>query len=55
MNVWVKDIQRVTKIERIEKMPQTGDTVQEIKFWLELEGELKHIEEQLKSAEAGIL
>jgi hypothetical protein len=34
-------------------MPSTGETVQEIKFWLELESELKHIDEQLKTSKAG--
>lgn len=35
-------------------MPTTGDTLQEINFWLELEVELQHINEQLASPEAGI-
>jgi dynein heavy chain 1 len=33
-------------------MPTAGDTVQEIRFWVDLEGELRHIEEQLKTPEA---
>lgn len=53
VNTWVKDIQKVTKLERIEKMPNNADTAQEIKFWQELESELRHIDEQLKSEEAG--
>jgi hypothetical protein len=40
---------------RIENMPPSGDTLQEINFWLELEVELQHINEQLASPEAGIL
>lgn len=72
VNVWVREIQKVTKLDRyysresdiqlqvlifvfrIENMPATGDTMQEINFWLELEAELQHINEQLKSPEAGI-
>ena len=34
-------------------MPTTGETIQEIKFWLELENELRHIDDQLKAPEAG--
>jgi dynein heavy chain 1 len=55
VNIWIRDIQKVTKLERIEKMPTTGETNQEIKFWLELEGELRHIEDQLRTPEAGKL
>lgn len=35
-------------------MPPAGDTLQEINFWLELEVELQHINEQLATPEAGI-
>eukprot|EP01114_Cavostelium_apophysatum_P023031 TRINITY_DN854_c0_g1_i2.p1 TRINITY_DN854_c0_g1~~TRINITY_DN854_c0_g1_i2.p1 ORF type:complete len:4577 (-),score=1545.65 TRINITY_DN854_c0_g1_i2:38-13768(-) len=53
VNIWIRDIQKVTKIDRIEKMPEIGgETVQEIKFWLELEGELRLIEEQLHTPKA---
>jgi len=52
VNIWIRDIQKITKLERIEKAPTTGETIQEIKFWLELEVELKHIDEQLKTPEA---
>ncbi len=34
-------------------MGASGETVQEVKFWLELENELAHIDAQLKSPEAG--
>lgn len=34
-------------------MPEGSETSQEIKFWLELENELKYIEDQLKNARAG--
>lgn len=37
---------------RIDKMPANAETAQEVKFWLELDGELRHIEEQLKTEEA---
>lgn len=33
-------------------MPANSETVHEIKFWIELEGELKHIDQQLKLPEA---
>jgi len=49
---WVKDIQKVTKLERIDVMPTNTDTAQEIRFWLELEGQLLSIDRQLKSPEA---
>lgn len=52
VNNWIKNIQKVTKLERIETMPQSGDTIGEVKFWLELEGELTHIDVQLHSPEA---
>lgn len=41
-------------IVRIEKMPPNTETIQEIRFWLELENELLNIERQLKQPEAGI-
>eukprot|EP01094_Clydonella_sp_ATCC50884_P027826 TRINITY_DN8164_c0_g1_i2.p1 TRINITY_DN8164_c0_g1~~TRINITY_DN8164_c0_g1_i2.p1 ORF type:complete len:4596 (+),score=2011.83 TRINITY_DN8164_c0_g1_i2:76-13863(+) len=52
VNVWIKDIQRVTKMDRIEVMPPTSDTAQEIKFWMELESALQDIEGQLNCPEA---
>jgi hypothetical protein len=33
-------------------MPSSGETVQEIKFWSDLEAEIHHIDEQLHSQEA---
>lgn len=36
-------------------MPPAGDTLQEINFWLELEVELQHINEQLATPEACII
>jgi dynein heavy chain 1 len=52
VNVWIKEIQRVTKLERIDSMPSNSETAQEIAFWLELESELTSIDRQLKSSEA---
>jgi dynein heavy chain 1 len=52
VNVWIKEIQRVTKLERIDAMPSNSETAQEISFWLELESELTSIDRQLKSSEA---
>ena len=47
VNIWIKNIQKVTKLERIENIPALGDSVQEIKFWIELENALNKINEQL--------
>lgn len=52
VNQWVRDIQKVTKLERIEGMPTNTDTAQEVRFWAELEVELQSIEKQTKSTEA---
>jgi hypothetical protein len=52
VNGWIQKIERVTKLERIETMPPNSDTMQEISFWTELEAEVAHIDEQLRSAEA---
>lgn len=52
VNGWIKEIQRVTKLERIDAMPSNSETAQEISFWLELESELASIDRQLKSSEA---
>ncbi|KAJ3212195.1 hypothetical protein HDU67_003972 [Dinochytrium kinnereticum] len=46
VNGWIKEIQRVTKIQRD---PATGTASQEINFWLSMERALAQIEEQLKS------
>jgi len=35
-------------------MPEGGETIQEIRFWLEFEGVLSNIEQQLKSPEAEV-
>ncbi|KAL6068809.1 putative dyneins heavy chain [Balamuthia mandrillaris] len=52
VNTWIRNIQKVTKHERIENMPPNSETSQEIKFWMELEGVLNDITEQLASPEA---
>lgn len=49
VNVWIKNVQKVTKLDRIENMPANSSTGQEVKFWLELEGALQSITEQLNS------
>ena len=46
---WLAAIQKVTKHGRIEKLPEQSDLSQEIKFWLELDNELKEIESRLDS------
>jgi dynein heavy chain 1 len=51
---WVKDIQKVTKLERIDIMPTNSDTATEVRFWLELEVELNSIDKQLRSTEADV-
>lgn len=48
VNQWVRDIQKVTKLERIEGMPTNTDSAQEVRFWAELEVELQSIEKQTK-------
>lgn len=49
VNGWTRLVQRVTKLERVEQMPQGSSVMQEIKFWEELELELTRIEDQLRS------
>lgn len=45
VNNWIKSIQGITKISRD---PHSGSATQEINFWLSMETELKHIEDQLQ-------
>jgi dynein heavy chain 1 len=52
VNGWIQKIERVTKLERIDAMPARGETMQEVSFWSEIEAEVAHIEEQLRSPEA---
>ncbi|KAJ2820416.1 dynein heavy chain, partial [Coemansia erecta] len=48
VNGWIKEIQKVTKLDRD---PASGTTSQEINFWLSMERALERIEEQLQSEE----
>ncbi|XP_049850938.1 dynein heavy chain, cytoplasmic-like [Schistocerca gregaria] len=52
VNTWIKDIQRVTKLERVEAMPTDSNTMQEIRFWLDLESELSNLSRQLHNENA---
>ncbi|KAJ2638163.1 dynein heavy chain [Coemansia sp. RSA 1286] len=46
VNGWIKEIQKVTKLDRD---PGSGTTSQEISFWLSMERALERIEDQLQS------
>ncbi|KAJ2362301.1 dynein heavy chain, partial [Coemansia sp. RSA 2607] len=46
VNGWIKEIQKVTKLDRD---PSSGTTSQEINFWLSMERALERIEDQLQS------
>lgn len=48
VNGWIKEIQKVTKLDRD---PASGTTSQEINFWVSMERALERIEEQLQSDE----
>ncbi|KAJ2761490.1 dynein heavy chain, partial [Coemansia sp. BCRC 34490] len=48
VNGWIKEIQKVTKLDRD---PGSGTTSQEINFWVSMERALERIEEQLQSDE----
>lgn len=48
VNQWIKDIRKVTKLERD---PSTGSALQEVNFWLNLERVLLHIKEQIEQPE----
>ncbi|KAJ1798747.1 dynein heavy chain, partial [Coemansia sp. RSA 2399] len=48
VNGWIKEIQKVSKLDRD---PGSGTTSQEINFWLSMERALERIEEQLQSDE----
>ncbi|KAJ2909005.1 dynein heavy chain, partial [Coemansia aciculifera] len=48
VNGWIKEIQKVTKLDRD---PGSGTTSQEINFWLSMERALDRIEDQLASDE----
>ena len=48
VNRWIREIQKVTKLERD---PSTGSAMQEITFWLNIERALYKIQEQMGSPE----
>ncbi|KAJ2009178.1 dynein heavy chain [Coemansia thaxteri] len=48
VNGWIKEIQKVTKLDRD---PGSGTTSQEINFWLSMERALERIEDQLQGDE----
>lgn len=48
VNRWVKEIQKVTKLDRD---PSSGSTLQEISFWLNLERALVKLQEKRESLE----
>jgi len=48
VNQWIKDIRKVTKLDRD---PSTGSALQEVNFWLNLEKVLLHIKEQIEQPE----
>ncbi|KAI0242051.1 dynein heavy chain [Massospora cicadina] len=48
VNRWIKEIQKVTKLNRD---PSTGSALQEINFWLSMERALEKIDHQLRSDE----
>ncbi|XP_055327511.1 dynein heavy chain, cytoplasmic-like [Paramacrobiotus metropolitanus] len=48
VNRWIREIQKVTKLDRD---PSTGSTLQEISFWLSMETALQKIQEKRDSLE----
>nr|XP_024214265.1 dynein heavy chain, cytoplasmic isoform X3 [Halyomorpha halys] len=51
VNRWIKEIQKVTKLDRD---PSSGTALQEISFWLNLERALHRIQEKRESIEVGL-
>lgn len=51
VNRWIKEIQKVTKLERD---PASGTALQEISFWLNLERALHRIQEKRESQEVAL-
>ncbi|KXS20765.1 hypothetical protein M427DRAFT_130976 [Gonapodya prolifera JEL478] len=51
VNMWIKEIQKVTKLDRD---PGSGTASQEINFWLGMERAITTIEDRLKSDEAAL-
>eukprot|EP01116_Phalansterium_solitarium_P005286 TRINITY_DN1679_c0_g1_i1.p1 TRINITY_DN1679_c0_g1~~TRINITY_DN1679_c0_g1_i1.p1 ORF type:complete len:4594 (-),score=1709.56 TRINITY_DN1679_c0_g1_i1:318-14099(-) len=52
VNTWIKDIHKITSLKRIDEMPESGETLVEVNFWLELEHALKEVDAQLQMPEA---
>lgn len=44
----------VTKIDRMEVFVPSTVTIQEVRFWIELDSAIQHIENSLNTPEAGI-
>ena len=51
MSKWVREIQKVTKLDRD---PSNGTALQEISFWLNLERALLRIQEKRESVEVSL-
>lgn len=51
VNRWIKEIQKVTKLDRD---PSSGTALQEISFWLNLERALHRIQEKRESLEVAL-
>ena len=51
VNKWIREIQKVTKLDRD---PSSGTALQEISFWLNLERALLRIQEKRESVEVGL-
>lgn len=51
VNRWIKEIQKVTKLDRD---PSSGTALQEISFWLNLERALHRIQEKRESSEVAL-
>ena len=51
MNKWIREIQKVTKLDRD---PSSGTALQEISFWLNLERALLRIQEKRESVEVAL-
>ncbi|XP_074602445.1 dynein heavy chain, cytoplasmic isoform X2 [Brevipalpus obovatus] len=53
VNRWIREIQKVTKLEK-ERDPSNGTALQEISFWLNLERALLRIQEKREAPEVAI-
>jgi len=50
VNGWIKEVHKVTKLERDAS---TGSAIQEINFWIHMERALQRVEEHLQSDGVG--